>query len=108
MLIKGIGDNLFISRAPTNQYLPVVSLSCVQKGVSYSGVKFFNSLPSNIQGYRNDRKRLKKKLLRYLIIHSFYSITEFLECKIGKAIIKYKTTFMTNYLNSKCFYISYV
>ena len=31
--------------------LPVVSLSCVQKVVSYSGVKIFNSLPSNIQSY---------------------------------------------------------
>jgi len=30
-------------------YLPVVSLSYVQKGVSYSGVKIFGSLPSNIQ-----------------------------------------------------------
>jgi len=30
-------------------YLPIVSLLCVQKGVSYSGVKIFNSLPSNIQ-----------------------------------------------------------
>jgi len=65
-------------------YLPVVSLSCFQKGVSYSWVKFFNSLPSNIQSYRNDRKRLRNKLYRYLIIHSFYSITEFFECKIDK------------------------
>jgi len=30
-------------------YFPVVNLSCVQKGVSYSGVKIFNSLPSNIR-----------------------------------------------------------
>ena len=65
-------------------YLPVLSLSCVQKGFSYSGVKIFNSLPSNIQSHRNDTKRVKNKLYRYLIIHSFYSITEFLDCKIGK------------------------
>ena len=31
--------------------LPIVSLSCVQKGVSYSRVKIFNSLPSNIQSH---------------------------------------------------------
>jgi len=65
-------------------YLPVVSLSCVQKGVSYVGVRIFTSLPSNIQSYRNDRKRFKNKLYRYLIIHSFYTITEFLECKRNK------------------------
>jgi hypothetical protein len=56
------------TRNKNHLYLPVVSLSCVQKGVSYSGVKIFKSLPSNTQSYRNDRKRLKNKLYRYLII----------------------------------------
>jgi len=42
------------------------------KGVSYSGFRIFNSLPSNIQNCRNDRKRFKNKLYRYHIIHSFY------------------------------------
>jgi hypothetical protein len=65
-------------------YLHVVSLFCVQKGVSDSGVKTFDSLRSNIQSYRNDRKRLKNKLCKYLIIHSFYAITEFLERKRDK------------------------
>jgi len=46
--------------------------------------------------------RIKKKLYRYLIIQSFYSITEFLECRIDKDI-KYKTIF-----SSKCSYINYV
>jgi len=55
-----------------------------QKGVSYNGFRIFKSLPSNIQNYRNDRRRLKNKLFRYLIIHFFYSITGFLERKIGK------------------------
>ena len=36
------------TRNKNHLYFPVVSLSCVQKGVSYSGVKIFNSLPSNI------------------------------------------------------------
>jgi len=72
------------TRNKNHLYLPVVSLSCVQKGVSYSGVKIFNSLPSNRQSYRNDRKRLKNELYVYLNIQSFYSTTEFLECKIDK------------------------
>jgi hypothetical protein len=67
------------TRNKNNLYLLVVSLSCVQKGVPYSGVNIFNSLPSNIQSYKNARKRLKNKLHGYLIIHSFYSITEFVE-----------------------------
>jgi len=72
------------TRNKNHLYLPVLSLSCVQKGVSYSGVKIFISLPSNIQSYRSDRKRFENKLYRYLIIHSFYSITGFLECKVDK------------------------
>jgi len=71
------------TRNKNHLHLPAVSLSCVRKGVSRSGVKIFNSLPSNIQSCRNDRKRFKNKLYR-LIIHSFYSITEFLEGKINK------------------------
>jgi len=72
------------TRNKNHLYLPVVSLSCVQKGVARSGVIIFDSLPSNIQSYRNGRKRFKNKLYRYLIIHSFYSVTEFLECKVDK------------------------
>jgi len=30
------------TRNKNNLYLPVVSLSCVQKGVSYSGIEIFN------------------------------------------------------------------
>jgi hypothetical protein len=65
-------------------YIAVVNLSCVQRGVSNTEVKIFNSLPSNIQSYTNDRKRFKNQLYRYLIVHCFYSITESLECKIDK------------------------
>ena len=72
------------TRNKNHLYLPILSLSCVKKGVSYSGVKIFNSFPSNIQSHKNDRKRLKKKLYRYFIIHSFCSVTEFLECKTDK------------------------
>jgi hypothetical protein len=69
-------------------YLPVQSLTCVQKGVSCSGVKIFNSLPSNIQSYEEDRRKFKKELCKYLTIHSFDSITELLECKTNKGMGK--------------------
>jgi len=78
--------NAYIQELDTRNinHLYLHVLSCVQKGVSFSGVKTFNSLPSNIQSYRNDRKRFEKKLYRYRIIHFFYSTTEFLEWKIDK------------------------
>jgi hypothetical protein len=60
--------------------LPMANFSCV-KGVAYCGIKILNNLPSHIQIHRNYRKKFKTKLYGYLITHSFYSITEFLECK---------------------------
>ena len=44
------------TRNKNNLYLPTVSLSCIQKGVSYSGTKLFNKLPKNIENHRNDKK----------------------------------------------------
>jgi hypothetical protein len=64
--------------------LPVLSLTSVQKEVSCSEVKIFNSLPSNVQSYKEDKRKFKKELCKYLTIHLFYSITEFLECKTNK------------------------
>ena len=73
-----------VTRNKNNLYLPTVSLSCIQKGFSYSGTKLFNKLPKNIQNHRNDKKSFKNKLYRYLNTHSLYSTTEFLEHTIDK------------------------
>jgi hypothetical protein len=54
-------------------------LSTFQKGVTYSGIRIFNRLPSNIQYLRNERVCFKNKLRKYPVINLFYSITEFLE-----------------------------
>jgi hypothetical protein len=84
--LKDFPTNAYVHSLDTrnkNQLrLPTVSLACVQREVSYSGVKIFNSLPSNVQSHRNDREKFKNKLHRDLITYSFYSVTEFLECKI--------------------------
>jgi hypothetical protein len=84
--LKDFPTNAYVHSLDTrnkNQLsLPTVSLACVQRKVSYSGVRIFNSLPSNIQSHRNDREKFKNKLHIYLITHSFYAVTEFLECKI--------------------------
>jgi hypothetical protein len=37
------------TRNKNHLYLPAVSVSCVHKAVSYSGVNIFIRLPSNIQ-----------------------------------------------------------
>jgi hypothetical protein len=66
-------------------YVPALSLTCVQKGVLYSGIKIFNNLPSNIQNYKGDRRKFKKELKKYLTVHLFYWIAEFLECETNKS-----------------------
>jgi hypothetical protein len=69
------------TRNKNHLYLPVVSLSCVQKGVSYSGVKIFSSLPSNIQSYRNDRKRFKNKLYRLYVFFWVFPRHQIVICR---------------------------
>ena len=53
--------------------------SCFQRGISYSAMKSFNSLPSNIKNLRNESVQFKIIPLKYLISHTFYSFTEFFE-----------------------------
>ena len=72
------------TRNRNHLHLPSVSLSCVQKGVFYSGARLFNNLPENIQNLRKDKKGFKNTLYGYLIEHSFYSINEFLEHKTDR------------------------
>jgi len=43
------------TRNKNQLYLPISSLLCLQKGVSYSAMKIFNRLPNNIKNHRNDR-----------------------------------------------------
>ena len=57
--------------------VPSVNLSKVQKGVYYSGVKLFNSLPRNIKTLTHNTNQFKKELNKFLIENPFYSITEY-------------------------------
>jgi hypothetical protein len=67
------------TRSKNHLYLPFANLASVQKGITYSGIKIFNSLPKSILNHRNDRKTFKNELYRYLLNNSFYSVKEFLE-----------------------------
>jgi hypothetical protein len=56
-----------------------------QKGVYYSGIKIFNTLPKVIKGISSKPKRLKIALKHYLLTQSFYSLAsliyKFLYCR---------------------------
>jgi hypothetical protein len=48
-------------------YVPLVSITKVQKGVYYSGITLFNYLPPNIKEVAHDIKKFKHKLRKFLI-----------------------------------------
>jgi hypothetical protein len=66
------------TRCKIQLHIPSVRLSSIQKGVTYSSIKIFNSLPSNILKLQNDKLIFKSALRRYLLTHAFYSVEEFL------------------------------
>jgi hypothetical protein len=48
-----------------------------QKGVYYTGIKLFNSLPRNIKEIVGSPKQLKITLRRYMVTHFFYDLVEY-------------------------------
>jgi hypothetical protein len=60
---------------------PTANLSCFQKSAYYTGIKIFNSLPSNLRILVNKRTQFKVALKRYLNTHSFHFVEEFLTGK---------------------------
>jgi len=48
-----------------------------QKGVYYSGITIFNSLPKAIKGISREPKKFKIASKHYLLTHSFYSLDKF-------------------------------
>jgi hypothetical protein len=49
----------------------------VSEGAYYSGIKVFNSIPSNIKKLFCDVKRFKLDLGKYLHLKSFYTLGEY-------------------------------
>jgi hypothetical protein len=67
------------TRQKSDFHVPLVSLTKVQKGVYYSGITLFNSLPLNIKQVAHDINGFKYKLREILIENSFYSVKEYLD-----------------------------
>jgi hypothetical protein len=59
--------------------IPIANLTSVHKGMTYSGIKIYKSLPSDILKLKNDRNNFKTELYRYLLNNLVYSVKEFLE-----------------------------
>jgi hypothetical protein len=50
------------TRSKNQLFIPIANLTSVQKGITYSGIKIYNSLPSKILNLRDDRKQFKNEL----------------------------------------------
>jgi hypothetical protein len=58
------------TRSKNQLFIPNTNLRGVQKGITYSSIKIYNSLPINILSLKNDRKQFKNELHRYLVGNS--------------------------------------
>ena len=59
-------------------HVPSANLTKVQKGVYYSGVTLYNSLPLDIKEVAHNILKFKHELKKFLLKNSFYSIEEYM------------------------------
>jgi hypothetical protein len=65
------------TRHTSNLHMPRAQLNIYQKGVYYSGVKIFSSLPRDIKIYIDNPRTFKKTVKKILYTNSFYSLNEY-------------------------------
>jgi hypothetical protein len=60
-------------------HVPSVSLTKVQKGVYYSGITLFNSLPLSTKEVAHNINKFKYELRKFLTENLFYSVEEYID-----------------------------
>jgi len=68
------------TRNKLNLHLPISNLSVYQRGTYYSGIKVFNSLPSQIKDLSHNRNQFKSALKNFSYFYSFYTLDEYFSC----------------------------
>jgi hypothetical protein len=61
------------TRKKLTLHLPISNLSVYQKKTYYSGIKVFNSLPSQIKDLSHNKNQFKHALKNFLYFYSFYT-----------------------------------
>jgi hypothetical protein len=69
------------TRTKSNLHQPISNLSTYQKGTYYSGIKVFNSLPTQMKDLSHNRNKFKTALKTFLYFHSFYTLDEYFRTK---------------------------
>jgi hypothetical protein len=59
-------------------HIPLVKYSSIQNGVTFSSIKIFNTLLASIFQLQKDKLIFRSVLRKCLVLHTFYSIEEFL------------------------------
>jgi hypothetical protein len=59
------------TRQNSNLFFPSISLTKVQKGAYYLGIRIFNHLPAKLKELINDQKFFNAALKRFLCTNSF-------------------------------------
>jgi hypothetical protein len=65
------------TRHTSKLHLPRAHLNIYQKGVYYSGIKIFNSLPQDIKTHTDNPRTFKKAVKKFVSTNSFYSLNEY-------------------------------
>jgi hypothetical protein len=65
------------TRHTSNLHLPRAHLNIYEKGVYYSGVKIFNSLPQDIKTHIDNPRTFNKAVKKFLSTNYFYSLNEY-------------------------------
>jgi len=68
------------TRTKLNLHRPISNLLAYQKGTYYSGIRVFNSLPSQVKNLSHNRNQFKCALKSFLYFHSFYTLDEYFSC----------------------------
>jgi hypothetical protein len=77
LFITSMDSHNLETRQSSKLYTPQTNLSVYQKGVYYSGVKFFNKLPSNIKYVNGNITKFKTILKWFLYANSFYTLENY-------------------------------
>jgi hypothetical protein len=96
-------QNHRVTRNINKFHLSQPRLTIYRNGVYYMGIKAFNHLPSHIKRLSDDKNNFKNTLKNYLLIHSFYSLNNFL-IVIVNSYVCYKA-FLIGLINMNCLYV---
>jgi hypothetical protein len=65
------------TRRSANLHPPLLHLTKAQKGVYFSAIKIYNSLPQRIKKLSGDVNKFKATIKKFLLVNSFYSMEEY-------------------------------